>query len=215
MELEFFFDYVSPYSYLAYKLLPNWLAEVPGIKIKYTPVLFAGLLNHWGQKGPAEIASKRNYVFTQCLRIATRHQLPFTLPKFHPFNPLSCLRLSLWETAGLLQIPIMDALWNAGWQQGRDLGNPDELYKILAQRDIPVKLLEKIQDPTSKNHLKTHTDRAIDLGVFGVPTFITPDRTLFWGLDSFMDLKLFLTGQEKLDPKYLQQILARKIGATR
>ncbi len=216
MQIEFIFDYLSPYAYLAWSLLPTWREELPELEVKFTPILFAGLLNHWGQKGPAEIPPKRDYVFTDCLRIATRNSIPFTLPKFHPFMPVTSLRLSLVELAGeQQQAKIMSALWKAGWQQGRDLGDTAELTKILSENNISTDLIEKTNAPEIKNLLKVNTARAIELGVFGVPTFLTEDNTLFWGLDSLADLKAHLKGEDNIDKNKLAEILSRQSAVQR
>lgn len=215
MKIEFFFDYLSPYAYLAWCLLPAWRKALPSVEIKSTPVLFAGLLNHWGQKGPAEVAPKRDYVFTHCLRIATRNKIPFALPKFHPFVPVTSLRLSLLEVAGDKQNDVIAALWKAGWQQGRDLGDFNILAEILSENNLSTALLEKTNDPQIKQILKDNTNRAIELGVFGVPSFITEDKTLFWGLDSLVDLKDYLQGNNKLEPQHLANVINRQSAAQR
>ncbi len=215
MQIEFMFDYLSPFAYLAWQLLPTWSDDIPNLEIKFTPVLFAGLLNHWGQKGPAEIKPKRDYVFTQCLRIATRNNIPFTLPKFHPFMPIASLRLSLLELAGDQQAKVMAALWQAGWQEGRDLGDKVELAKILAENGITASLLGKTNEPAMKDQLKINTQRAIEKSVFGVPTFLTQDDQLFWGLDSMLDLKAHLKGQSNIDKAKLADILNRQSAVDR
>lgn len=215
MQITFYFDYVSPYSYLAWYMLPQ-LQRRLNLTIVSKPVLFAGLLNHWDHKGPAEIPPKRDYIFMQCLRHAIRENISFTLPKFHPFNPITALRLSLVEVAGQYQAQVIRALWQAGWQQGRDLADKDELLNILEANALPANdLLEKTMDPEIKHLLKETTSQAIELGVFGVPTFITDDKTLFWGLDSLVDLESYLKGENLIAPQKLQATLSRQSAATR
>ena len=94
---------------------PHRLRSCPPISIEYRPVLFAGLLNHWGQKGPAELPTKRRYTYRWSHWIATRLGLPFRYPAAHPFNPLHHLRLAIAcgstpEAVG----KIFDSIWTTG-----------------------------------------------------------------------------------------------------
>ena len=103
--VTFYFDPISPYSWLASKALGR-IAEVAG-EIAFQPVLFAGLLNAHGQRGPAEIAAERRYMFRDVLREATRAGLPFAGPPGHPFNSLQAriARDSATRAAGLPTVP--------------------------------------------------------------------------------------------------------------
>lgn len=214
-KVKFYFDYISPFAYLTWGKLPE-LEQTLDIKFELLPILFAGLLNHWGQKGPAEIVPKRNYVFTQCLRYAMRKNIAFTLPKVHPFNPLLSLRLSLFEVAGSAQIQVIDTLWKAGWVYGKDLADIGELTEVLNNAGLPGEdFMNKVQMPEIKNRLKLNTEEAIKLGVFGVPTFVTDDNTLFWGLDSLADLSAYLNNGDKFDREYLEKFLSVSQGAAR
>src|SRR5690606_8759044 len=115
--LLYFFDFLSPFSYFSWQ--PTLaLAQKFGLPLEIRPVSLGVLLNHWGQKGPAEIAPKREFLLRQCLRYAQIHQIPFTSPRFHPFNPLYALRMSLQENAGEWQPRVISALWKHGWQDG-------------------------------------------------------------------------------------------------
>ncbi|MBI2335547.1 MAG: 2-hydroxychromene-2-carboxylate isomerase [Deltaproteobacteria bacterium] len=197
-EINFYFDYLSPYAYLAW-LRVQKLCNQYGCNLKNHPILLAGLLNHWKQLGPAEIPPKREFVFKDTYRFAKTHNIPFRLPKSHPFNPLMPLRLSLKETAGDQQTQVINTLWQASWGQGRDISTVEELTKILDEAQLPTsKLLEKIQDPAIKEKLKSETSDAIAQGVFGVPTFII-DGELFWGNDQLTYLEMHIQGQDPLD----------------
>lgn len=92
------------------------------------------------------------------------------------------MRLSLPEVAGDKQTEIIDAIWKAGWQQGRDIGDKVILAEILEEINVSADNLTKTEMPHIKDKLKQNTADAIALGVFGVPTFITEDKTLFWGV---------------------------------
>src|SRR5437764_1166587 len=92
LSADWYFDFVSPFSYLQCEQLP--LLE-RSIRIRYRPVLFAGLLNAHGQKGPAEIVSKRRFTYRFVVWQATKLGIPLKFPAIHPFNPLALLRLAI------------------------------------------------------------------------------------------------------------------------
>ena len=110
--VTWYFDFISPYAYLSL----HTLDALPGsVVIEYRPVLFAGLLKHWGQKGPAEIPPKRVWTYRECVWLAQRQHVPFRLPAAHPFNSLPYLRLALAAGATREAIrTIFDALWTTG-----------------------------------------------------------------------------------------------------
>jgi 2-hydroxychromene-2-carboxylate isomerase len=90
--IDWYFDFISPFAYLQWHRLRR---EAPQLALNPKPVLFAGLLSHWDNKGPVEIAPKRSWTYAHCLWLAQRHEIPMQLPAAHPFNPLPLLRLSL------------------------------------------------------------------------------------------------------------------------
>ena len=92
--ITFYLDFISPYAYLAFEQLPQALQGL-SYAVDYQPVLFAGLLKHHGQLGPAEMPGKRDWTYRQVLWLAHRHGIPLQLPAAHPFNPLPLLRLAL------------------------------------------------------------------------------------------------------------------------
>ena len=91
-QANWYFDFISPYSYFGLFELERLGSQV---SIDYRPVLFAALLNHWGQRGPAEIPGKRTWTYRWCTWYAAQHGIPFKLPHAHPFNPLGYLRLAI------------------------------------------------------------------------------------------------------------------------
>jgi 2-hydroxychromene-2-carboxylate isomerase len=178
--LTFWFDPISPYAYLAFEHLPQAL-EGCSYVVDYRPVLFAGLLGHWGQRGPAEIEPKRAWTFRQVAWQAHRLGIDIDTPAQHPFNPLALLRLGLASAApaGLPNRRVVELLMRHAWRGGGDANEPERLRALQAA-------VAPQRDPASeavKAELRAHTDVAIELGVFGVPT-IELDGRLFWGLDA-------------------------------
>jgi 2-hydroxychromene-2-carboxylate isomerase len=144
------------------------------------PVLFAGLLNHYGQLGPAEIASKRRFTYRFALWRARALHVPMRFPPAHPFNPLKALRLIL--AAGCDRRAI-ETVFDAAWAEGRDVAD-DAVIAALA-RDLGVSNVEQASNREEvKNRLRDNTAWAVEQGVFGVPTLLIY-REMFWGQDAF------------------------------
>lgn len=202
--LRFYFDFISPFSYFAWKELP----KLPGVEIEFLPVPLGPLLNHWGIKGPGEVQPKREFLLKTCLRMASRAGMPFTTPKTHPFNSLYTLRLCLKEVAGVHQQAVIAALWEAGWEKRIDMAEPEELLATLRAKHLPAdELYEKSFSKEARQGLKQNLALAIEDGVFGVPSFVV-EGELFWGRDSMDDLAAFLTQQDPLDRAYFQELLS-------
>ena len=176
MQADWYFDFVSPYAYLQlmdFKRLPD------SLDIRYRPVLFAGLLKHWGQKGPAEIPEKRLQTYRECQWRADRAGIPFRFPHIHPFNPLRPLRLCI---ALGTEPAIIGAIFEFIFAEGRDIQDDGE-WRALAARLELDDADALIAQPEVKDALRANTDEAIRRGVYGVPTFAVGEE-LFWGSDT-------------------------------
>jgi 2-hydroxychromene-2-carboxylate isomerase len=176
MKVSWVFDLISPYSYLSLKQLPLLPA---GTQLELVPVLFAGLLNHHGQVGNAEIASKRRFTYRFVIWRARKMGVPLKMPPAHPFNPLSALRLVI--AAGSDRRSVETA-FDFVFGQGRDVADPAVLADLARQLGLPD-LQAALDDPNVKQTLRTNTEWAIGRGVFGVPTFVIGTE-LFWGHDA-------------------------------
>jgi 2-hydroxychromene-2-carboxylate isomerase len=194
-QLRFYFDVVSPFAYLAFERLPVVLDGL-SVSVDYQPVLFAGLLAHWGQKGPAEVTPKRAWTFRHVQWQADRAGIPLKVPAQHPFNPLPLLRLAI-ACAPEGRTPsrhVCEQLFHHVWRDGGDPNDPQRLHD-LAQRLSPH------ADPhgdAAKQALKDATADAVGRGVFGVPS-ITSDGRLFWGVDALEMLAASLRGDPWFD----------------
>jgi 2-hydroxychromene-2-carboxylate isomerase len=189
--IECLVDFVSPFAYLAFERLPQAL-EGCSYVVDYRPVLFAGLLRHWGQKGPAEIESKRAWTFRHVHWLAHVQGTPMQTPATHPFNPLALLRLALACGPNRHVVEqIFRHVWAAG---GAEATEPARLAELTAR-------LAPARDPAGedvKRELRENTERAIAEGVFGVPTFLCEGR-LFWGLDALPMLRAAVAGDAWFD----------------
>ncbi len=191
-QITFHLDFVSPYAYLAFEQLPRSLEGV-SYSVRYVPILFAGLLKHHGQLGPAEIASKRDWTYRQVMWQAHALGIDFDMPAAHPFNPLPLLRLALACSgpafAGEISRHVAETVFRHVWRGGATADDAARLMALGRQ-------LIAAEDPNGslvKAQLKANTDEAIAQCVFGVPA-LSVDGRLFWGVDSLPMLRSYLDG---------------------
>lgn len=193
--LTFWFDPISPYAYLAFEQLPQAL-EGLSHSVSYRPVLFAGLLQRWGQKGPAEIEPKRAWTYRDVAWRAHTLGVELALPAQHPFNPLPLLRLALAcaPAGGTPGRRTVEALFHHVWRGGADATDPARLA-TLAHGLAPCR------DPSGdevKAELRAATEAAAARGLFGVPTLECEGRA-FWGADALPMLRAALAGDPWFD----------------
>jgi 2-hydroxychromene-2-carboxylate isomerase len=198
-----YFDFVSPFAWIGF----NRLKELPeDLAIECRPVLFAGILNHWGQKGPAELPTKRRYTYRWSHWWAQSLGIPFRYPEKHPFNPLHHLRLALACGSRRDAIQrIFESIWTTG-QDATDLGR---FASLLEELRIGKEELEK-----TKEQLRTNTDGAIARGVFGVPT-LEIDGELFWGADSMAFARAFMENASVLRNEEMRRLDGLPVAAAR
>jgi 2-hydroxychromene-2-carboxylate isomerase len=176
LHADWYFDVVSPYAYLQFVDFVRLPAD---LHITCKPVLFAGLLNHWGGLGPAEIPAKRRQTFRYCDWLARRRGVPFRTPPRHPFNPLALLRLII--AAGSTHQAVA-AVFHHVWGTGQESQEFDALRPLATSLGI-ADLAAAVADPAVKHRLRANTEEAVGRGVFGIPTFAV-DGELFWGQDT-------------------------------
>jgi len=209
--LVFCFDVVSPFSYLAFEQLPQAL-EGLSVEVSYRPVLFAGLLQHWEQKGPAEVVPKRAWTYRHVSWLAQHHGIEFAMPAEHPFNPLALLRLA-WACApegGTPNRHVCENVLRHAWRGG---AVADDAQRLAALEQV----LRPQRDPRSsevKAALRQATEQAAAAGMFGVPT-IEVDGRQFWGFDSLAMLADCVRGDPWFDSGAWEVAADRPIGAQR
>lgn len=193
--LDFWFDPISPFAYLAFERLPQAL-EGLSVEVSYRPILFAGLLQHWGQKGPAEIEPKRAWTFRHVHWLGAQHGIAIDTPAQHPFNPLALLRLLIAcaPIGGTPNRRACEAVLRHVWQGGADANDPARLAALTQELAPRV----AANDASVKQALKDATSNALARGIFGVPT-VEVDGRLFWGLDALPMLAGYLRGEPWFD----------------
>lgn len=174
--LDWYFDFISPYSYLQCMRFPELPADA---QLRIKPVLFGALLDNVGTLGPAEVPGKREHTFRQCLWLAGRHGITLKAPPRHPFNPLPALRLAIALGSPM---EVVRHIYQFIWTEGRDPSDPAEFARLAEALDVSD-VEAKIGDAAVKAKLRANTDEAIAARVWGVPTFVV-DGIQFWGFDS-------------------------------
>ncbi len=194
--IDFWFDALSPYAWLAFDRLPQAL-EGQSVVVHYQPVLLAGMLAHWGQKGPAEITPKRAWTYRQVLWLAQQQGTPLQLPRPHPFNPLALQRLAVAAApaGGTPSRRTVELLFRHVWcRDGADPNEPAALAALTAA-------VAPQRDPAGdevKAELRQRTEAAVALGLFGVPTLVCEGRH-FFGLDALPMLRAAVAGDAWFD----------------
>jgi len=195
--LTFYLDFISPYAYLAFEKLPQALMG-HSVSVTYKPILFAALLKHHGQLGPAEMPGKRDWTYRQVLWHAHTQGVDLQMPARHPFNPLALLRLAVaCSPQGTPNRYVCETVFKHVWQGGAPADGPERLQQL-------TQLLAPQRSVTSdevKAQLKANTEEALALGVFGVPTIQVDDK-LFWGFDALPMLTAYLNNDPWFDAQW-------------
>jgi 2-hydroxychromene-2-carboxylate isomerase len=205
---DWYFDFISPFSYLQVERL----ASLP-VEITCKPLLFAGLLDHWGQKGPAEIGAKRRFTYRHVVWLAHKHGIPLKFPPSHPFNPLPLLRLVI-ALGGELE--AVQKIFRFVWRDGL-LPDSNENLAVLA-KTLGLACIDKLNElaakPEAKETLRKNGEAAIALGVFGVPTLAIGGE-LFWGFDATGMALDFLRAQPLFSDAEMRRAAELPYGAVR
>ena len=210
--IDFWFDPISPYSYLAFERLPEALVGL-SYAVAYRPIVFGALLKARAHKGPAEIEPKRAWTFRQVHWLGHRAGIPIATPARHPFNPLALSRL-LWATAADGATPsrwacetVLRHVWRS---EGADAEAPARIATLRAT-------LVPRRDPASddvKRQLRRATDDALAQGVFGVPTIGVGDKR-FWGFDALEMVAALLKHDPWFDAPHWEREGAPRAGVQR
>lgn len=192
-QVEFFFDVGSPASYLAWTQIRQ-LAERQGAEVVFQPMLLGGVFKATGNSSPATVPAKGNYTRVDFQRFAKRYGVPFAHNPFFPINTMQLMRGAVAYLGTQQLLPYLDAVFQAMWVDGKDMGDPEIVGEVLSRAGFdPAQLMQKINDPEVKDRLRQITELAVERGVFGAPTFFVADDMFF--------------GQDRLD--FVEEALAK------
>ncbi len=179
--LEFYFDYGSPFSYLADAQLEGLRART-GAALVYRPMLLGGVFKATGNRSPLEepVANKRSYSALALRRWVAHYGVPFRANPFFPINTLGLMRAAVAAQQQDVFEPFHRAIFPALWVEGLNLGEADVVAGVLERGGVDAKpLLERASHPEVKQALRDASERAVARGVFGAPTFFVGDELFF------------------------------------
>lgn len=180
--IEFWFDFGSPTSYLAFTQLPKIAARV-GAGLVWRPMLLGGVFKATGNQSPAAVPAKGAWMSGDMQRWARKWGVPLNPNPHFPVNTLNMMRGAVAaQQAGELG-PYAEAMYRAMWIDGKNPSVPEVLAVVVAGAGLdPAAYAERIQDPAVKQALIAATEEAVGRGIFGAPTMIVGDE-LFFGQD--------------------------------
>ena len=177
-EIDFYFDFISPYSYLAYQKIKS----IKNINFNYKPVLVGGLHNLQGITAPAFIKSKLKHMISDCDLIAKKDKSSFIWNSNFPINSLNIMRGYLFINAENKEL-YLNIMFDAYWKNNLDISNEEIIKTLLKKCNIePTIFFDGIKNPKIKEELKNATQEAHDKEIFGAPTFFVNNK-IFWGQD--------------------------------
>ncbi|MEQ1514548.1 MAG: 2-hydroxychromene-2-carboxylate isomerase [Lysobacteraceae bacterium] len=202
---RWYFDFISPFAYLQWPKVRALMAEHAIVPV---PILLAAVLDARGQKGPAEIPSKREFTYRHVLWQARQAGVPLRFPPKHPFNPLPALRLCVAAGASVASI---DALFDWIWVQGRAADTAEALEPVREALGLPAGVADSAE---VKAMLRNCTEIALTVGVFGVPT-LALGNSLFWGNDAHAFAVAVLHDPALLDDMEMCRVAELPVGVRR
>jgi len=182
--VEFFFDFGSPASYLAWTQLPG-ICNTTGATLVYRPMLLGGVFQATGNTSPVTVPAKGKYMLTDLARFARRYGVSM---RFNPHFPINTLALMRGAVGLQMRQPqrfddFVSAIFKSIWVEGRNMGDPAVVGDVLVQAGLDAQsVLELTSDPAIKEALKANTEEAVRRGAFGAPTMFVGDQ-MFFGQD--------------------------------
>jgi 2-hydroxychromene-2-carboxylate isomerase len=202
---KFYFDFLSPYSYLASQIIKKKYAHWD---LDYRPVVLGTMLSHRQASGPGEIPSRRKIGLEDVLLLAQYHQIPLEGPPTHPFNSIYALRSVCAVQETEKKVMLTHRYFTAAWADGESLEDFAVLKRCLADVGIDHDPEEVATTPEFRAALKHNTKQALESGAWGVPSFVC-DALVFFGHDRLALLDAYLRGTINKAPQKLQTLLAR------
>jgi len=194
--LEFYYDYGSPYSYLADTQVET-IAKRAGASLVRKPMLLGGVFKATGNASPMTVELKSKWSAFDMPMWARHYGVPFNRNPFFPVNTLALMRGAVAaEIDGLFE-QYHPAMYKAMWVDGRNLNDINEVAAVLTEAGLDArKFSQRIQDQDVKDRLKATTDSAVERGVFGAPTMFVEDM-MFFGNDRLPFVEMALRGELK------------------
>ena len=179
---EFYFDFISPYSFLAHKQIKK-IETTEGVKVRYNPILLGGLHNLHGIKAPAFIPAKAKHMIRDCKLIAERNNVKFKFNSYFPIRSLNLMMGVFVAEEDNFKSYYIDNIFNSIWQDGLNMNDENVIQKVLKNLNINQKNFHLRSASSSiKDSLRKKTNEAYEKGIFGAPSFVSNNK-IFWGQD--------------------------------
>lgn len=205
--VRFYFDFLSPYSYLASQLVAQ-APEYQALELDLRPIVFGTLLSRLGVKGPGEVPARRRHGLQDILLLCQAYGLPLAGPPTHPFNSIYALRSVVAVEDPRRRLALTVRYFRAAWGDGESLEDLSVLRRCLAEVGIEQDPEAAATTKENRQRLKSYTEELLEAGGFGVPTFAV-DGLLFFGHDRLALLRRYLDGGLDPRPEQLAELLAR------
>jgi 2-hydroxychromene-2-carboxylate isomerase len=177
--LDFYFDYGSPASYLAWTQVPD-IARRTGASVNFCPILLGGVFQATGNRPPGEVPAKAAWMLRDLAWFAARYGVPFARNPHFPLNTLALMRGAMLAQREGFLLPYSDAVFRAMWVEQRNMADPDVVSRVLAAAGLDApRILAATQEPEIKQALRAATEAAVARGVFGAPTFFVGEHMHF------------------------------------
>ncbi len=181
-QFDFYFDFVSPYSFLAHKEIKR-LEKKTFFKVQYKPILLGGLHNLHGIKAPAFIPSKAKFMIRDCKLVAEKKKIKFKFNSYFPIKTVDLMRGVFIAKEDEFENYYIDKIFDSIWKDGLNMNDQNIIDKVLKNTNInPKTFFLRASGQSVKNLLRKKTDEAFEKGVFGAPTFLVNNK-IFWGQD--------------------------------
>jgi len=197
--VEFLFDFGSPNAYLSHRVVPA-IEVRTGARFVYTPVLLGGVFKLTNNQSPivafANVKNKLDYEMLETRRFVARHKLDaFTFNPHFPVNTLQIMRGAVAAEAEGMLAAYVEAVFQHMWERPKKMDDPEVIRAALTESGLDAeRLLARTQDPRVKDALAANTQRAVERGAFGVPTFFV-GKEMYFGKDRLRDVEEELARQ--------------------
>ena len=179
---DFYFDFISPYSFLAHKEIRK-IEKKNSIKIRYKPILLGGLHNLHGITAPAFIPAKAKNMIRDCKLIAEKNKVKFKFNSYFPIKSLNLMRGVLVAEEDNYKNYYIDNIFNSIWQDGLNMNDDNIIQKVLKNLNVnPKTFLLRSSSNSVKESLRKKTNDAYEKSIFGAPSFVSNNK-VFWGQD--------------------------------
>ena len=187
--IDFYYDFVSSASYIAYKRLPRMIEKAGGT-INWKPMVLGGVFKAVGNSPPTHIPAKGRWLFDDLQRTCSRYGLKFSVNSNFPLNTIMVLRgaVAAEKLGDEVLKKYMDAMFDGAWANDDDLSDPAVVMELMDKAGLPAQeIANMVQDQAIKDELRANTEEAVARGAFGAPTIFV-NGEMHWGQDRIDDV---------------------------